>query len=50
VGLTLYMNYTFLPRKLKPSAVSFIRVLLAMLFFIGFAGLYIYQLFTGKGN
>ncbi len=29
VGLTLYMNYTFLPNKLKPSAVSLGMVLLA---------------------
>ncbi len=28
-GLTLYMNYTFLPEKLKPSAVSLGMVLLA---------------------
>lgn len=50
VGLTLYMNYTILPEKLKPSVASFIMVLLSMLFFIGFAGLYVYQLVTGQGS
>jgi Mn2+/Fe2+ NRAMP family transporter len=45
VGLTLYMNCTLLPASLKPSLSSRVIVLIAMAFFIGFAGLYIYQRF-----
>jgi Mn2+/Fe2+ NRAMP family transporter len=44
-GLTLYMNVKILPEGLKPSKATLIVNVVACLFFIGFASLYVIQLF-----
>jgi Mn2+/Fe2+ NRAMP family transporter len=43
-GLTLYMNVKTLPNGLKPSKPTIVVNVIACLFFLGFAGLYIVQL------
>lgn len=46
VALTLYLNKTLLPDNLKPSVASRLLTWLAMLFFLGFSALFIYQQFS----
>lgn len=43
-GLTLYINIKTLPVGLKPSKISVTINIIACLFFMGFAGLYVIQL------
>lgn len=45
-GLTLYLNATKLPRELRPSVFSIVINVVACLFFIGFASLYLWQLIS----
>lgn len=43
IGLTLYLNRTVLPKELQPSWLSFAGSVIAGLFFLGFAVLFILQ-------
>jgi hypothetical protein len=43
-GLTLFLNYRMLPRKLRPSGFTFWGTVIAGLFFAVFAVIYLLQL------
>jgi Mn2+/Fe2+ NRAMP family transporter len=52
-GLVLYLNHRMLPKDLQPSMFSFSATVLAGLFFLAFAGIYLYQTFfaaSGAGG
>lgn len=51
-GLTLYLNHRMLPKRLKPSALSFWATVMAGLFFAAFALIYLLQLtgLVGAGS
>ncbi len=49
-GLTLYLNRRALPAAVQPSRFTFWATVAAALFFVAFAGIYLYQLSSGSGG
>jgi hypothetical protein len=50
IGLTLYLNQRLLPPELRPSWFTFAITVLAGLFVVGFAAIYLSQLVASGGG
>jgi hypothetical protein len=47
---TLYLNHKYLPDSLKPSRAITVLMVVAGLFFVGFAGFFVFDLIGSDGE